>query len=275
VGLAFALARAARLGVPARWPADAVVLASVGDASVNHSTAAGALGTAAYCAYQRLPLPLLVACEDNGLGISVRTPPGWVAAAAAARPAIRYFHADGTDLAGVYDTAVAAAAWVREHRCPAFFHLSVVRLGGHAGADAETAYRTADEISADLDRDPLTGTARLLIEAGVLSAGEALARYERSRECVLARAAQVAGSPRLTSAVQVMAPLAPRCPDKVATSVTAAASGGKCSRASCRRRQAPSRWPRRSTRLSPTRWPRDRRRWCSVRTWPARAGCTG
>ena len=38
----------------------------MGDASVNHSTAAGALNTAAYCAYQRLPLPLLVVCEDNG-----------------------------------------------------------------------------------------------------------------------------------------------------------------------------------------------------------------
>jgi 2-oxoisovalerate dehydrogenase E1 component len=225
VGLAFSLARAAKLGVPARWPADAIVMASVGDASVNHSTAAGALNTAAYCAYQRLPLPLLVVCEDNGLGISVRTPPGWVAAAGAARPAIRYFHADGTDLAGVYDTAVTAIAWVREHRCPAFLHLSVVRLGGHAGSDPETAYRAAGEIAADLDRDPLTGTARLLVEAGVLPASEVLARYERSRERVLGQAAEVAGSPRLTSAAQVMAPLAPRCPGKVAAAVTAAASG--------------------------------------------------
>src|SRR5579871_1003180 len=51
LGLAFSLGRAARLGSAARWPADAIVLASMGDASVNHSTAAGALNTAAYCAY--------------------------------------------------------------------------------------------------------------------------------------------------------------------------------------------------------------------------------
>jgi 2-oxoisovalerate dehydrogenase E1 component len=83
LGLAFSLDRAARLGTVWRWPADAIVVASLGDASVNHSTAVGALNTAAYCAYQRLPLPLLIVCEDNGIGISVRTPPGWVAAASA------------------------------------------------------------------------------------------------------------------------------------------------------------------------------------------------
>jgi 2-oxoisovalerate dehydrogenase E1 component len=223
VGLAFALARAARLGTATRWPADAVVVASLGDASVNHSTAAGALNTAAHCAYQRLPLPLLVVCEDNGLGISVRTPPGWVATVSAARPGVRYFHADGRDLAQVYDTALAAATWVRQRRQPAFLHLSVVRLGGHAGSDAETAYREPGEIAADIAADPLTGTARLLVEAGLLSPAGVVARYEDSRAAVLARAAELAGAPRLTTASQVMAPLAPRCPDAVAAGVTAAA----------------------------------------------------
>src|SRR5437660_1537351 len=37
VGLAFALGRAARLGIAAPWPADSIVVASFGDASVNHS----------------------------------------------------------------------------------------------------------------------------------------------------------------------------------------------------------------------------------------------
>ncbi len=78
VGLAFALPRAARLGIDPPWPADSIVVTSFGDASVNHSTATGALNTAAYCAYQGLPMPLLAVCEDNGLGISVRSPAGWV-----------------------------------------------------------------------------------------------------------------------------------------------------------------------------------------------------
>ena len=224
VGLAFALGRAARLGTASRWPADAVVVASIGDASINHSTAAGALNTAGYCAYQRLPLPLVIVCEDNGLGISVRTPPGWVAAAARARPGITYFHADGSDLADVYDTALAAAAWARYRRSPAFVHLSMVRLGGHAGSDAEAGYRDPAELTADMAADPLVGTARLLVEAGILTPAEVLDRYERGRARVLEMAAELAGAPRLTTAAQVMAPLAPRQPDAVWAGAILAAS---------------------------------------------------
>ena len=223
VGLAFSIGRAARIGSATPWPSDAIVLASVGDASINHSTAAGALNTAAYCAYQRLPLPLLVVCEDNGLGISVRTPTGWVAAAASGRPGLRYFHANGSDLADVYDTARAAAEWVRQHRSPAFLHLSVVRLGGHAGADPETAYRESAEITADLAADPLIGTARLLIDAGLLAPGDVLDRYEASRARTLDRAADMVGAPRLVSAAQVMEPLAPRRPEAVAAGAAIAA----------------------------------------------------
>ena len=231
VGLAFSLARAAKLGVATPWPQDAIVACSFGDASVNHSSAAGAINTAAYCAYQGLPLPLLLICEDNGLGISVRTPPGWISAAQSGRPALRYFHADGADLAQVYDTALAAAAWVRDRRKPAFLHLSVIRLGGHAGSDVESAYRDPAELAADLDRDPLLGTARLLVSAAVLSPDDVLDRYEASRDRVLALAGEVAGAPRLSSAEQVMAPLAPRTPDAVAATATSAASSTQRRRA--------------------------------------------
>ncbi|HKB29208.1 MAG TPA: thiamine pyrophosphate-dependent enzyme [Streptosporangiaceae bacterium] len=224
VGLALAIGRAAKLGVARPWPDDAVVVCSFGDASVNHSTAAGAFNTASYCAHQGLPLPVLFVCEDNGIGISVRTPPGWVRAACAARPGIEYFHADGSDLAEVYDTAAAAAVWVRDRRAPAFLHLSVVRLYGHAGSDVEHAYRTPQEIAADLARDPLAGTARLLVQAGLLTPDEVLVRYEAVRAQVLAAAREVMGARRLASAVEVMAPLAPRRPDVVAARAGVAAA---------------------------------------------------
>jgi 2-oxoisovalerate dehydrogenase E1 component len=216
VGLAFALSRAAKLGVTLPWPRDAIVVCSFGDASANHSTAAGALNAAAYCTYQGLPLPLLLVCEDNGLGISVRTAPGWIEAAQKGRPQVKYFRADGADLAGVYDTALEAAAWARDRRRPAFLHLSVVRFGGHAGSDVESGYRGPAEIAADLDRDPLLGTARLLVACGALTPSEVLARYEASMERIMALAAEVTSAPRLTSAGQVMAPLAPRRPSVAA-----------------------------------------------------------
>jgi 2-oxoisovalerate dehydrogenase E1 component len=223
VGLAFALARAAKVGVATPWPADSVVVCSFGDASANHSTAVGAINTAAYCSYQGLPLPLLLVCEDNGLGISVRTPPGWIAAANSARPGIAYLHADGADLAQVYQAALTAAAHVRERRAPAFLHLSMVRLGGHAGSDVESGYRGPAEIAADLDRDPLLGTASLLVAAGVLTPEQVLSRYSRVREQVMAMAEHISGAPRLVSATQVMTPLAPRRPAVVAAVIAAAA----------------------------------------------------
>jgi len=236
VGVAFALARAAKLGMTTRWPDDAIVVCSFGDASANHCTATGAVNTAAYCSYQGLPLPLLLVCEDNGLGISVRTPPGWIEATQSGRPCVKYFHADGADLAAVYDTAVRAAAWVRERREPAFLHLQMVRFGGHAGSDVESSYRVASEIAADLGRDPLLGTAQLLVVGGVLAPAEILARYEAARERVLALAADVAGAPRLDSAAQVMAPLAPRRPDAVAADAVRAATPSARGRAFERRR---------------------------------------
>jgi 2-oxoisovalerate dehydrogenase E1 component len=221
VGLAFSLARAAKLGLDSPWPDDCLVVASFGDASANHSTAVGAMNTASWCAYQGLPLPLLLVCEDNGLGISVRTPAGWIESASSGRPRIKYFAADGADLAQTYDMAVAAADWVRRHRAPAFLHVHTVRLGGHAGTDVESGYRTPAEIAADTARDPLLGTARLLVSAGALSPAEVLDRYEASRGRVLAMAEAVAGAPRLATAAQVMAPLAPRRPAIIAANLAA------------------------------------------------------
>ena len=236
VGLAFALPRAAKLGLATSWPEDALVVCSFGDASANHSTAAGAINTAAYCAYQGLPLPLLLVCEDNGLGISVRTPAGWIGAAQSGRPGVRYFRADGSDLADVYDTALSAAEWVRRRSAPAFLHVLTVRFGGHAGSDVESGYRAPAEMAADLRRDPLLGTARLLVDGGVLTPEQVLARYHATRERVLALAAEAAGAPRLTSAAQVMAPLAPRRPDAVAADTVSAATPSARGRAFGRRR---------------------------------------
>jgi 2-oxoisovalerate dehydrogenase E1 component len=224
VGLAFALPRAARIGRTPPWPADSVVVASIGDASVNHSTAAGAVNTAAYCGYVGLPLPLLIVCEDNGLGISVRTPPGWITTALRSRPAIRYAHADGADLAAVYDTTVDLAAYVRQRQAPAILHLSTVRLGGHAGSDVESAYRSAEEIAADADRDPLRGSISLVVGSGLITSGQVAERSEQIRRKVLALAENAERAPRLTSTAQVMAPLAPRRHAVVAAAIKPAAA---------------------------------------------------
>ncbi|KAB8185701.1 MFS transporter [Nonomuraea phyllanthi] len=224
VGVAFAIERAAALGVPSEWPASAVTVCSFGDASINHASALSGLNTASYATHQGQPLPILFVCEDNGIGISVRTPKGWVEAAAR-RPGLEYFAADGCDLAESYDVAVRAARHVREHRRPAFLHLTTVRLMGHAGSDVEQAYRTQREIRADLERDPLIRTAALLVEAGLRTPEELLKAYESQREHVMRTALEITRSPRLGSAKEVMEPLAPRKPELIAKISPMAATG--------------------------------------------------
>ena len=61
--------------------------------------ATAAFNTAGWYDHAGLRLPLLFVCEDNGLGISVRSPEGWVEATLRAEPGLRYFSADGCDLA--------------------------------------------------------------------------------------------------------------------------------------------------------------------------------
>jgi 2-oxoisovalerate dehydrogenase E1 component len=224
VGVAFAIDRAAKLGVASRWPADAVAVTSLGDASMNHSTAVGALNAACLATYQGLHVPLLVVCEDNGLGISVRTPGGWIEAAYGDRAGLHYAAADGCDVAAAYDAARSAAGWVRRHRRPALLHLSVVRLFGHAGSDVETGYRTPAEVAADLDRDPLVGTARLLVECGALTPDEVLGRYRATQDAVRAAAAEALATRPLESADEVVAPLAPRGPRRLAAEARACAT---------------------------------------------------
>ena len=205
LGVAFAIERAAKLGAKSAWPSDAVVVSSFGDASVNHSTAAGAINAALHTTYQGVPLPLLLVCEDNGIGISVRTPPGWIEHRFG--QALPYFVADGTDLAQVFDVAVQAVEQVRRRRRPVLLHLRTVRLMGHAGSDVEAAYRSPAELAADLGRDPLVGTARLLVARGLLTGREVVDRYEAKRAEVLAVASDVTRARQLGSAVEVMEPL--------------------------------------------------------------------
>jgi 2-oxoisovalerate dehydrogenase E1 component len=219
VGMAFGIARAARLGVDTGLPEDAIVVCSFGDASANHSTATGAINAATWAAHQNAPMPLLFVCEDNGLGISVATPQRWIETAYGSRPGLGYRQADGANIAEVYDAARDAVAHVRRTRKPALLHLRVVRLMGHAGSDVETLYRTPESIERSEEQDPLIASARLLVAAGVATPAALIERYERVREEVRALGRQASLRPKLVSAAQVMAPLAPREPKAIAAEV--------------------------------------------------------
>ena len=216
VGVAFAIERARELGIHCEWPLDAVVFCSFGDASLNHATAQSALNTAAHFAYRGQPLPLLFVCEDNGLGISVPTPEGWVEQSLHGRPELAVERADGDDPAALLATAQELVSWVREHRHPAVLHLRTVRYLSHAGADLETAYRSGPEIRADFERDPLLATGRWLAAAGVRTGAQLANEYLETRAAIRERALEATRQPQIATPEDVMRPLAPRDPMAVA-----------------------------------------------------------
>ncbi|WP_136163183.1 thiamine pyrophosphate-dependent enzyme [Sphingomonas flavalba] len=210
VGAAYSIGLARR--VPPEHKAlaeDAIVVCSFGDASANHSTAQGAFNTAQWTAFQSVPLPLLFVCEDNGIGISTRTPSGWIGASFSARPGLRYFACDGLDLYDTFRVASEAAAFVRNRRKPAFLHVRTVRLYGHAGADMPTTYMDRETLEAEEANDPLLHGVRLLSEAGALAPDDALAIYRDTETRVERIAAEVVTRPRLSTAEEVMAHLIP------------------------------------------------------------------
>ena len=219
-GLAFSLARARRMGVAPELPADAIVMASFGDASVNHATALAGINTARYAARLGLPCPILFACEDNGTGISVPTPTGWIAESFGALPHLRYVIADG-ELDEVWEAAETAIEHVRRTRQPAFLHLPTVRLWGHAGSDAEQVYRPVAEIAATEARDPLVRNARRLVELGAATAEQLTGVVADMRDRVLRSAEEATRRPRLATTAEVVGPLAPYHADRVAARAAA------------------------------------------------------
>jgi len=210
VGAAFSIS-AARRRPPEhqKLATDGIAICTFGDASLNHSTAQGAINTAGWTSVQGTPLPLLLVCEDNGIGISTKTPEGWVEASVAHRPGLRYFKANGLDIFETYAIAAKAADYVRTHRKPAFLHVSLIRLYGHAGADVATSYLPKTEVEAQEANDPLLHSVRLLRDADVMQPAEARVLYEETLADVTRVAADVAERPRLQTAAEVMQTIVP------------------------------------------------------------------
>jgi 2-oxoisovalerate dehydrogenase E1 component len=146
----------------------------------------------------------------------VQTPPGWIEANYSNRAGLKYFKADGTDLADAFETAKRAIEFCRSERRPVFLHLEMVRLLGHAGTDMESEYLTPEEMDANEARDPLLKSARFLVENGWATPKELAEKYDAIRRRVEAEAERALGRPKIASAEEVMRTLAPYHPDRVA-----------------------------------------------------------
>ena len=215
LGTAIAIEQARRIGHALPIPDDSIAICSFGDASSNHATAQTAFNTAQWTAYQKLPAPVLYVCEDNGIGISVKTPGGWIANAFRDRHGLDYFYADGLDIAQGYGQVQAAVEHCRRTRRPTFLHLRTTRIMGHAGTDFEIEWRSIEELMAVEASDPLLRSAEIALQSGLMSKDDVLAKYEAMRRRCFAAADEADRKPKLTDLAEVMRPLAPYTPDKV------------------------------------------------------------
>jgi 2-oxoisovalerate dehydrogenase E1 component len=164
---------------------DSIVICNFGDASANHASAQTAINAACWTAYQQVPLPLMFVCEDNGIGISTRTPKGWITANFSQRPGLTYFYCDGRDLLDTYRVSKQAADYARRHRKPVFYILQ------------------------NEAQDPVLVTAQQIIEAKLLTPQGVIDLYHELKARITAIAMQVIHRPKLQTAEQAMAAIVP------------------------------------------------------------------
>ena len=226
LGTALAIEQARRIGHALPVPADSIAICSFGDASANHATAQTAFNAAQWTAYQKLPAPVLFVCEDNGIGISVKTPPNWISESFHNRRGLDYFFADGLDIAGGYEQVRDAVEHCRSTRRPTFLHLRTTRVMGHAGTDFEIEWRSIVELCGVEATDPLLRSAAIALESGLFTRDALLAHYEGFRTRCFAAAEEADRRPKLTELAEVIAPLAPYTPEKVATEAARADYAG-------------------------------------------------
>jgi 2-oxoisovalerate dehydrogenase E1 component len=282
VGVAFAIERARSLGAGSRWPDDAIAVCSFGDASINHSTAQGALNTAVLHRAPGAAAAAALRVRGQRPGASAcRRRARWVREAyALARPGLRYFAADGCDLADAYDVATELAEYVRPSaeagRAPPA-HRAVHGPRRHRRRE-RLPQRRVDPRRL-VARDPLLGHGAAPRRGRHVQPRARRALPRPADATCAALAIDLAGRRTLETAAEVMAPLSPRRPQAVASRVAGAApaderrSGSSAARCPRTRGRSPS--PRASTARSATCCCRCRTRWCSARTSAVKGGVYG
>lgn len=122
----------------------------------------------------REKLPVIFVIQDNGYAISV--PSSQQAAGVRVgelfmnHPNLDVIFVDGTDLLASHEAGKRAVERARAGVGPTLIHASVIRLLAHSSSDDQKKYRPAEELAADLARDPITRLSNYLIENGLATA---------------------------------------------------------------------------------------------------------
>jgi 2-oxoisovalerate dehydrogenase E1 component len=165
----------------------AVVLGGEASAATNGFWSALTIATT-------LKLPMLFYIDDNGLGISVKgdlqTPGANIAKNLASFTNLFVRDGDGCDPGEASRLLAECVEHVRSGEGPALVRLTVPRLSSHSGPDNQRGYRTEEEITADVARDPLPRLRQYLVPAFMSEDDWAALEANVARD--VARAAEVA-----------------------------------------------------------------------------------
>ncbi len=139
------------------------VVTTIGDAATRQGDFYEAIAFA-----KERKLPVLVVVEDNAYGISSPTRKINPLALDVLQPN-DWQHLDGSDVGAVYEAGQKAIAELRAGNGPVFFWMKMERLSSHTSSDDHKLYRSAAEIEALAEGDPLTKWKAQLIAAGDLT----------------------------------------------------------------------------------------------------------
>ncbi|MCY4167844.1 MAG: thiamine pyrophosphate-dependent dehydrogenase E1 component subunit alpha [Rhodobacter sp.] len=144
----------------------AVTICFFGDGAGNEGAFHESLNIAAIW-----KLPVVFVCENNGYGMSTSTERSTAVKRIADR-ATSYSMpgaiVDGNDFNAVTEAVDASVAWARASEGPSLVEARTYRLRGHSKSD-RNRYRTREEITQWMERDPIPRFADLLIAHKVIA----------------------------------------------------------------------------------------------------------
>ncbi|HEV2472276.1 MAG TPA: thiamine pyrophosphate-dependent enzyme, partial [Chthonomonadales bacterium] len=143
-----------------------VALCSVGDAAIRQGEFYEAV---AFALQEKLPVVFLV--EDNRYGISTATEKFFPYRLGALGEGCMQ-KLDARDPFCVIEVGAEAIAQARDGGGPTVLWCDLDRLCSHTSSDDQRLYRSAEEIGADILRDPIDNFARRLMEEGELTLEE-------------------------------------------------------------------------------------------------------
>ena len=152
-----------------RLKTGAVVICFFGDGANNEGAFHEALNMAAVW-----KLPVVFVCENNKYGMSVSVERSTAVKSIAERAAaytIPGVSVDGNDFSAVAEASEEAVARARSGAGPTLIESMTYRWRGHSKSD-RNRYRTKEEISEWMEKDPISRLAALLTEHGVVTAAE-------------------------------------------------------------------------------------------------------